>query len=139
MLGSGVPRPVCRSVPLDNAAPPIPERPGTRLMVHRRMELMILKFGDDAGAAACTLCGESTRWAKGPRLASAETGSSVCRGCGKRHAAALVALLDLANVADKVGQQCRHLLTPPMESLLDLARAAENYSTSTPQRRVRAG
>lgn len=108
-------------------------------MVPRRMERMILKFAEDAGTAPCTLCSESTLWTKGPRLVLAESGNTVCRGCGKRHAAALVALLDLAHVADKVGQQCRHLLTPPMESLLDLARAAENYCTSTPQRRVRAG
>ncbi len=99
---------------------------------------MILKFTEEAGAATCSLCGDSTRWTKGPRLVLADGGDTVCRGCGKRHAAALVALLDLAHVADKVGQQGRHLLTPPMEALLDLARAAENYCTSTPKRQTNA-
>lgn len=118
------------------------------------MERMIVKFADDAGAAVCACCGESTRWTKGPRLVLAERGSAmggsamggngvcgggaVCRGCGKRHAAELMALLDLAHVADRVGRQYRRLLTPPMEALLDLARAAENYSTCAPKRRVRA-
>lgn len=103
------------------------------------MQRIILKIADEPGNDACTVCGESTLWTKGPRLVTAEDDSTICRVCGKRHAAPLVALMDLANVADKVGRQSRHLLTPPMESLLDLARAAENYSTSTPRCRAIAG
>src|SRR5262245_41708424 len=109
------------------------------LKVQLGMQRIILKMADEPGNDACTVCGESTLWNKGPRLVTAEGGSTICRHCGRRHAASLAALLDLANVADKVGRQCRHLLTPPMESLLDLARAAENYSTSTPRRRAVAG
>jgi transposase len=97
------------------------------------MEPLTIRLNDQNYTKTCSLCGQHTVPACGPRLFLEERGEPVCRECGKRHAPNLVALLDLAHVAERVGRKSRHILTPPMEALLDLARAAENYIGATPR------
>jgi len=86
---------------------------------------------DEAGPAACALCGQAQGPVAGPRLFLADGADPVCRDCGQRHAAELIALLDLAKSAKRLGRVCRHTLIPPLGSLLALARAAEEYAHSS--------